>query len=303
MKFYLPNHSDDRYSFRARGFLILETLNCPDDFITDYNQIDGSDLYIIGKKFRIEVLEKLIETSSRFVIDINDYKFNKEEEKNILKKAERHAVAFTTTCNYLADQIRTHLNTSLPIYVIQDPTERKQTPPVLKKINVNDTVNLIWYGSRKNLLHLNLKEMYNRFRGFNYNIDLKIITNKKSDDPDSWINWSYDVQEELVKQADFVFMPVSEHPRHEIFVKSKGNNRPIDAIQQGKYVITNNVIPSYQELKNYTWQGDVFEGLQFALENPKKVYNCITHGQQFIQDNYSPSVIANKWSLMEKSLK
>lgn len=302
MKFYLPNSSDERYSFRSRGFLILENLDNSHGYITHLDEINGNDLYIIGKKFTPKVLDVLIKTSSKFVLDINDYKLHRKEEKQLYFEAAKYASAITTTCDFLCDRIKTDLFTDLPIYVIPDPTERKQVSPVYKEFAVNDTVNLVWYGARKNLFHLDLNEIKNQLTNFNYKINLEIITNKKPDDPDEWLNWSYDAQEELVKKADFIFMPVSNHQKHEIFVKSKGNNRPVDAIRQGKFVLTNNIIPSYLELSKFLYAGDVFEGLNFAINNPKIVYDKITAGQKYIEKKYLPSVIAQKWLNVEKDL-
>ena len=49
------------------------------------------------------------------------------------------------------------------------------------------------------------------------------------------IAWNFDLQEKLVNKSDFVLLPVTED-RESI---CKGNNRPIDALQQGKMVLTN----------------------------------------------------------------
>lgn len=303
MKFYLPNNSEERYSFRSRGYLILEQLGKTHGYISDLRQFINDDLYVVGKKFTTKVLETLIDKSIHFVIDINDYKLQRKEEKQLYLEAVKHAVAITTTCDFLAERIRVELNTNLPIYVIPDPTERSRVAPVYKSFEPGDTINLVWYGARKNLFHLDLNDIKLRLENLNYKINLDIITNKKPEDPIEWIEWSYDAQEELVKKADFVFMPVSDKPKHEIFVKSKGNNRPVDAIQQGKFVLTNRTIPSYLELGKYLYAGDVFEGLTFAITNPKVVYDKIASGQKHIEKNYLPAIIAQKWLEVEKNHK
>ena len=303
MKFYLPSNSESKYSYRSRGFLILENLNDSHGYITSPAEINGSDLYIIGKKFREDILDVLLKTSSKFILDINDYKLHRPQEKELYRKACNYASAFTTTCSFLAEQIKKELETDLPIYVIPDPTERKLTPPKLKKFNKRtDTINLVWYGSRKNLFHLDLNEIKNRLCNMDYRIRLQIITNKEPEDPLEWIDWSYDTQEKLVNEADFVFMPVGEKTKHELFVKSKGNNRPIDAICQGKFALTNNVIPSYLELSKYLHVGDVFDGLIFAIEHPKTVYDKIIAGQKYIEKNYMPNIVAQKWLQLERDV-
>lgn len=303
MKFYLPNNSEERYSFRSRGYLILEQLDNTHGHISDISQFTNNDLYIVGKKFTTKVLETLIDKSIKFVLDINDYKLQRKEEKQLYLEAIKHAVAITTTCNFLAEKIRVELETSLPIYVIPDPTERSCVAPVYKSFEPGDTINLVWYGARKNLMLLDLIDIKSKLQNFNYKINLNIITNKKPEDPVEWVEWSYDAQEELVKKADFVFMPVGDKSKHEIFVKSKGNNRPVDAIQQGKFVLTNRTIPSYLELEKYLYAGDVFDGLTFAINNPKVVYDKIASGQRYIRKNYLPVTIAQKWLEVEKNHK
>ncbi len=95
------------------------------------------------------------------------------------------------------------------------------------------------------------------------------------------------------------YVIIIKHLEH---VRSKGNNRPIDAIRQGKFVITTTTIPSYVELKDYLYAGDILRGFKFALQNPKMVYEKILKGQEYIRNFYEPKQIANKWLELERKI-
>ena len=97
-------------------------------------------------------------------------------------------------------------------------------------------------------------------------------------------------------------MPIAYTEKKKAFLKSKGNNRPIDGIQQGKFVITNDTIPSYVDLNNFIWTGDIAEGLKYAIDNPNEVVQKITLGQQHINKYYTPSHIVKKWLDLESKI-
>ena len=100
---------------------------------------------------------------------------------------------------------------------------------------------------------------------------------------DDLIAWNFDLQEKLVNKSDFVLLPVTED-RESI---CKGNNRPIDALQQGRMVLTNPGIPSYEDLKEFLY-GDLYEKYQEMVKNPGQVVSKIMRAQEFIEQNYSP---------------
>ena len=83
-------------------------------------------------------------------------------------------------------------------------------------------------------------------------------------------------------------------------VKVKSPNRVIDAIQQGKYVITNNGVDSYKELKDYIHIGNITEGLKWALNNKDQVIEKIKKGQEYVLKNHSPKIIGQRWIETEK---
>ena len=72
------------------------------------------------------------------------------------------------------------------------------------------------------------------------------------------IPWDFDKQGKLVEQSDFVVLPVVDD-RHST---CKGNNRPIDALQQGRIVLTNPSIPSYEDLEEVLYIDHFYEHIQ-----------------------------------------
>lgn len=301
MKFFIPNSVIDRYSFRARGKLLLENMANNHGYINDYQLIKNTnELYIIGKEFDHDVIQHCNENKINYVMDISDFKFYKNSMLELYKKATENCKAIVTTCDYLADEIKKIFDK--PSIVIEDPTERKQIKPNKKIFTKHDNIKIVIYGARKNIRPINFENLKEQLFKVHQNIQLKIITNKTIEDPIEWIDWSFELQEKLVQESDFILLPIAYTEKKKAFLKSKGNNRPIDGIQQGKFVITNDTIPSYVDLNNFIWTGDIAEGLKYAIDNPNEVVQKITLGQQHINKYYTPSRIVKKWLDLESKI-
>lgn len=299
MKFYLPVGEDvNRYSFRSRGTLLLENMPKGHGSIESWGSINTHDIFVFGKKINNDLITHLIEKKIKFIIDVSDWK--PKALNHLYVKSGPHAKAFVATCDYLAKLIEQV--TERKVHVIQDPTERKEIPPIYKEFNKNSIVNCLWYGGRKNLNHFEVPKLEANLKKVHPNAQLTILTNKKRDDPSHWVDWSFEKQNEMVANTDFVIIPTSEREKHLEHVRSKGNNRPIDAIRQGKFVITTTTIPSYVELKDYLYAGDILRGFKFALQNPKMVHEKILKGQEYIRNFYEPKQIANKWLELERKI-
>ena len=86
MYFFVSDKEHNRYSFRSRGTLLLDNMdNNTNGFITNTDIILNNDrrLFIFGKKFTDKILDELIVKKTRFICDISDYKFFKEETVNL----------------------------------------------------------------------------------------------------------------------------------------------------------------------------------------------------------------------------
>ena len=303
MYFYVSDKEHNRYSFRSRGTLLLENMNnINNGLITDIADIQSNDkrLFVFGKKFTNNILDNLKEKNIKFICDISDYKFFKNETRELYTRASKHCSCFVATCKYLAKQVEILFDKKC--YVIEDLTERTKTKPIKKVFEKNDTVHLVCYGARKNLHKIPFDNIKATLELVHPKIKLDVITNKNKDDPDWWEDWSFDKQENLVNKCDAILLPILYNEKISKFVKSKGNNRPVDAIQQGKFVITQNYIPSYADLKNYMWVGNLTKGFEYFVNNPNEVYQKVLEGQAHITKYYAPTVTAEKWLQLERTI-
>jgi hypothetical protein len=113
------------------------------------------------------------------------------------------------------------------------------------------------------------------------------------------IPWDYEKQGKLVEQSDFVILPVV-NDRHS---QCKGNNRPIDALQQGRIVLTNPGIPSYEDLADCLYLGHFYESYQLMVDNPKQVISKIKKAQSLIDEHYTPKAVGKKWEQVYEIVK
>lgn len=294
---FLVSSKSHSYSDRSRGKLLADHIENSSTIENISELPEGEIVKISLPQFTQPLLDYLKQNKVRYILDITDYKFYKEGLKKLYIDGSKHAIAITTTCTYLADVCKELFNR--PIHVIEDPTERNEKLPNVRKIQKTDTLNLVWYGIRDNMKGVNFNNIKQNLQHIHSNIEIKIITNKKSTDPVDWIQWSYEIQNKLVEEADIVLIPtISNNP----VIKSKGNNRPIDAIRQGKFVVSGSLIPSYCELDNFMFVGDLQEGVKYFLNNRKQVKRMIAEGQTYIRENRTPEIIAKSWSKLESSL-
>ena len=299
--FVSDKDSHSRYSFRSRGTLLLENMDSNNNgLITDTNQIQHNDkrLFVFGKKFTNEILDILIEKNAKFICDISDYKFYKQDVIDLYTKAAKHCKFFVATCEYLSKDVERLFKTKC--YVIADLTERKQSNPIKKVFAKDDIVKLVCYGARKNIHKVNFDIILADLKTVQPNVHLDVVTNKNVDDPIWWTDWSFETQEEIVKNSDAILLPIFYNDKIEKFVKGKGNNRPIDALQQGKFVITQSYIPSYIDLKDYIWTGNLLTGFEYFINNPNEVYQKVLMGQDHITKYYTPIKVVEKWLELER---
>lgn len=297
MKFLVSPETRNFYSDRSRGRILVDHME-NSEVIVDAGTIQKGELVKVSlPQFTQPLLDYFKENQISFILDLTDYKFHKEGYRKLYIEGAGNAIAVTTTCRYLANICEKLFNRK--VYVIQDPTERQEKLPVLRNIEYHDPIKIVWYGIRDNMKGINFNDIKKNLEQLHPHIEIKIITNKKESDPFDWIQWSHDMQEKVVAESDIVLIPT---PSDNDNIRSKGNNRPIDAIRQGKFVITGTNIPSYHELKDFMYVGDIQEGLKFFLMNQKKVGKMISNGQEYIRMHYTPEAIAQKWQDLENNL-
>ena len=113
------------------------------------------------------------------------------------------------------------------------------------------------------------------------------------------IPWDFDKQGKLVEQSDFVVLPVVDD-RHST---CKGNNRPIDALQQGRIVLTNPSIPSYEDLEDVLFIDHFYEAYTDMINNPNTVMAKIKKAQSLIDKHYTPNAVGKKWEQVYEIVK
>jgi hypothetical protein len=319
--FITPKLDDSRipYSYRARATI-------PSSQIKDSKVVDSitslkpGDIAVLGKKHSKEDAEYCISKEINYIVDIADDKFDQFKHWRFTIP---NANAVTTTCHRLGEVIEEE--TGSKSYVIPDPTERPRGEP---KFEIKDIMNAFYYGSDDNyskLMWPEIKEVLNKIRP----TDVKIMTNKPKHLPKKnkfskklggwWLEpqkrkhfeniemkqyeelllWDYEKQGKLVEQSDFVILPVVDD-RHS---QCKGNNRPIDALQQGRIVLTNPGIPSYEDLADYLYLGHFYESYQLMVDNPKQVINIIKKAQSLIDKHYTPKAVGKKWEQVYEIVK
>ena len=307
------------YSYRARA--TIPSANIKDSRVTDdISSLKPDDIAVLGKKHTKEDAEYCISKEINYIVDIADDKFDMFKHWRFTIP---NANAVTTTCHRLREVI--HEETGSKSYVIPDPTERPRGEP---RFEVKEVMNAFYYGSDGNyskLMWPEIKEVLNRVRKTN----IKIMTNKPEHPPkrnkltkknggwwlepqkrkileqegmnqfEQLIPWNFENQGKLVEQSDFVVLPVVDD-RHS---QCKGNNRPIDALQQGRAVLTNPGIPSYDELSNCLFVGHFWEMYRFMIDNPKSVIDKIKVAQTLIDKDYTPIAIGKKWEQVYEIVK
>ncbi len=319
--FITPKLESNRipYSYRARA--TIPSSNISDSRVTDdINSLKPDDIAVLGKKHSKEDAEYLISKEINYIVDIADDKFDQFKHWYFTIP---NANAVTTTCHRLREVI--HEETGSKSYVIPDPTERPRGEP---RFEVKDIMNAVYYGSDGNyskLMWPEIKEVLNSVK----KTDIKIMTNKSEYPPkaakltkkyggfwmkpnrrdevesigmkqyDDLIPWDFDKQGKLVEQSDFVVLPVVDD-RHST---CKGNNRPIDALQQGRIVLTNPSIPSYEDLEEVLYIDHFYEAYTDMINNPDNVIKKIKKAQSLIDQHYTPNAVGKKWEQVYEIVK
>jgi len=269
LKFLTPDRKGkiEPYSYRSRARLVGKC-------ITNLGEATKDDIVVLGRIHNEFHVDHLRDNGIRYIHDICDNKWPMLEK--LWSNTNRTATAITTTCYRLKELIESKINKE--VFVIPDPTERDEEPIKFEPNPVR--LNAVYYGSAGNLKQINWSNINLK------NVDLKIISNEGP------IFWDFKTQGEFVRQSDIVLLPVNND--HEMTMY-KGNNRPIDALRQGRFVITNATIPSWQLLGKFIWLGNINDGLEWAINNPKEVIKKVTEAQKFIRNNYTPEKITKEW--------
>jgi hypothetical protein len=99
--------------------------------------------------------------------------------------------------------------------------------------------------------------------------------------------WSKANLKKGFEKAGYVLIPVGEK-------KAKSANRLLEAMYSGCFVICE-PMPAYDEFKDFCWIGDLADGIEWYLKNPKKALEMTRKGQEYISKNYTIEQIGKLW--------
>jgi len=148
--------------------------------------------------------------------------------------------------------------------VIPDPYEFEQCHPHMRGNN------LLWFGHPVNLKTI---------RGKDYGHPLRIVSMGAG-----VVQWSPEIMRDEFRRADIFVLPAT--------ASYKSPNRAVEAIRQGLFVVAE-PHPSLHAFPVY--QGDIKEGIEWALKHPDLANRMTAEAQGFIYERYSPKTVGNAW--------
>lgn len=213
----------------------------------------------------------------KVIFDVSDNHFKNKElapyYQAMIRKAD------LVTCCGPGLQHLIAMVTGRKSFVIRDPI----TFPRVRPTPISNPPKTLWFGHASNMESL---------KKYIYDIpNLTIITNQLVKVPNAnvqMIQWQPGLVEALIPKFDVVILPVGED---KIW---KNENRAVDAIQGGCFVITDTLRP-YAPLRDHIFVGDIIEGLGWAGANPMEAMNLVLQGQEHLDKEYNDEKLTDQW--------
>jgi hypothetical protein len=179
----------------------------------------------------------------------------------------------------MARRIKHH--TGRDAWVIEDPYEERECDPAVHKT-------LLWHGHLRNA-GPEIEAVRHTLSGY----PLICVTGGGNTVPPGYNEWSPETLDKAYAQCGMVLLPY-----HAGNMESTAN-RAINAIRRGRWPVCH-PMPALAELG--VWQGDIAEGVRWALANQNEVLNRLYAMQDYVNARFSPRAIAGKWKSMLESL-
>ncbi len=228
------------------------------------------DVTLMFRSISHHNFKQLKEFKFKSVYDITDFHLDKDHEMGVIQRSiVMHATSITVSSKKL--QERLYKDYRLKSEVIEDCYTNEEWLPSIP----ND--NIVWFGhpSNANSLRPYLK------------LD-KLIVCSKNIETSKLIEYSEKTELQLLKDNGLVLL-TSNNPM-------TNGNRIIRALRAGKFIITPNFnVEAWNEFKDFIWQGDVSEGIRWALANRDEALWKVKLGQDYIREKFSPVTISNMW--------
>ncbi len=228
------------------------------------------------------------------IFDVCDDHFGREHGEFYSKMCQEVDLI---TCNSKKMKERILEVTKKTARVIPDPITFPNLPPKSSEmIKQTKEPSFLWFGHGSNAPAL--KEWIPHFK-----YKLTCISDAPIHHPNiDFVEWKPMLVEKRIVDADIILLPTTKHP----WTKYKSPNRAVDALNSGKFVITDNE-DIYGELRDFITiiksTEELPEAINFWNNNPEKVVEMISRGQEYVRKNYSDSVILDGWLGALKDLK
>lgn len=301
---YYASEDNNKASTRLRCCLPAQQLRLRGYDAVVSKQGQG-DLFVIQKLSTPNISH----LKGTIVWDVCDATFlNKKETEmslNIAKRAKCVTVPNEAMRHYVKANLIAH-NVDRPVHVVPDPHfYPSQEPSFLENRNV---IKMLWYGNAKNLnkgdwdteVFQPIFEKYIMLNG--RNVELKIMTRlstlarynfkmKPGNVKVEFVEWDLNKQSKYCHESDFTVFPISPNE----YTAQKSHNKLIDSFMCGTMVIAN-PLQSYLPYKKYAGlSGNLFNDMLHCLTNKEETLQRIRSAQEYVEKNYSPSRVADKW--------
>jgi len=260
-------------SVRLRAVLPAKYLDVE---LTPANKVEylHSDLVIFGKVWNAEVAcwKFLTKHHIPYIVDVCDNVERFPFYRDFMKHATKVVVS--------TENLRKLYQEYDPV-VIPDCVEGQRMAPR----PIKDPPKILWYGDQQNLPALSdcvRSQEYKQAKS-KFNFSLSVLSNHPGVD-----EWTPQKMADELEDCDAVMIPATYSDRYQL----KSANRLLTGIWAGKPVIAF-PLDAYQEFADYALLTEVIgEGIEMVLDGQEV---GIIEGQDYIEGNYTPQVVATKW--------
>tara|TARA_B100000900_G_C20590286_1_gene721321 strand:+ start:2062 stop:2970 length:909 start_codon:yes stop_codon:yes gene_type:complete len=292
LKFHVPDKGSPRSSSRLRADdpakLFGEIILKPQDATVD-------DIIVFAKKSTVNDVKYAVKNNIKFLFDICDDQFQDPTYRELFAYACNYCSAITVPSEKM--KLLCEQKTSKKTYVTLESYERECKPP---QFNPGKVLNILFYGSYDNFDAVPWIELVDQLHLYNINFKIDALVNCASSrqirSPNIKVHeWSFEKHTNFLDDCDLVLLPFKNNHKN---ISTKSPNRVVEAINRGKFVVTNYGVDSYKELQDFILLNDydkIVEGIVWTLSNKKTVLQKITDGQKFIHQKYNLTSVSNSW--------
>ena len=268
-----------------------------------------SDTYLVYGAWKKEDLNRYTNTKG-LIWDICDNYFSDHRRQEAIWFAKNCKLMTTTTpvMKKILERELKDLGIKREIVVIEDPVYFNFVKPTFTP--KKGLVSCLWYGYDVNLQRANwdqlvFRPMLNNLHKLK-NVHFTFINGGGHLPPGielsgakyNLVPYSPEVQYQYSKDTDFIILPIN--PRLP-FTRGKSHNKLVDGLACGTMVLAspqNSYLP-FSDYAHVT--DDIIGSMLHCLANPEETVERIRLGQEYIKDNFTPDIIAQKWiNLIER---